>query len=100
LDDIVDEDANVQDTMVQENAILQDNGVEENLILSDVEGYVDNASPYNGGDQEMVQENQYISGMEEDEGPEDGFSKLIANLGKGEVLEEKIFQCVQEHLNH
>jgi hypothetical protein len=47
----------------------------------------------------MVQEKQYISGMEEDEGPEDGFSELIADLGKGEVLEEKIFQFIQEHLN-
>jgi hypothetical protein len=37
-----------------------------------------------------VQENQYISGMKEDEGPRDGNSELIADLGKGEVLGEKM----------
>jgi hypothetical protein len=49
LEDMVDEDANVQD-----NAILQDDGVKKIAILSDVEGYVDNAAPRDGGDQEMA----------------------------------------------
>jgi hypothetical protein len=40
LEDMVDEDANVQD-----NAILQDEGVEKIAILSDEEGDVDNAAP-------------------------------------------------------
>jgi hypothetical protein len=64
LEDMVDDDANVQD-----NAILQDDGVEEIAILPNAEGDVDNVAPLDGGDQRMVQENQYISGMEEDEGP-------------------------------
>jgi hypothetical protein len=38
LKDMVDDDENVQD----------------NAILSDVEGGVDNAAPWDGGDQEMV----------------------------------------------
>jgi hypothetical protein len=45
LEDMVDEDANVQD-----NAILQDEGVEKIAILSDEEGDVDNAAPRDGGD--------------------------------------------------
>jgi hypothetical protein len=61
---------------------------------------VDNAAPRDGGDQEMVQENQYISGMEEDEGlGDDGISELIADLGKGQVLSEKMYEFVKEHLN-
>jgi hypothetical protein len=55
LEDMVDDDENVQD----------------NTILPDAEGDVDNAAPRDGGYQETVQENQYISGMEEDEGPGD-----------------------------
>jgi hypothetical protein len=48
----------------------------------------------------MVQENQYISGMEEDEGlGDDGISELIADLGKGQVLSEKMYEFVKEHLN-
>jgi hypothetical protein len=54
LVDMVDDDANIQD----------------NTILSDARVDVDNAAPRDGGDQEMVQENQYISGMEEDEAQE------------------------------
>jgi hypothetical protein len=81
---MVDDDANVQD----------------NAILPDVKGDVDNAAPRDGGDQEMVQENQYISGMDEDEGPgDDGMSELIADLGKGQVLGEKMYEFVKEHLN-
>ena len=84
LEDMVDDDANVQDY----------------AILPDAEGDVDNAAPRDGGDQEMVQENQYISGMEEDEGPgDDGMSELIADLGKGQVLGEKMYEFVKEHLN-
>jgi hypothetical protein len=49
LEDMVDEDANVQD-----NAILHDDGVEEIAILLDAEGDVDNAAPRDGGDQKMV----------------------------------------------
>jgi hypothetical protein len=90
LEDMVDDDANVQDNVVQENAILQDDGVKEIAILPDVEGDVDNAASEDGGGQETVQENQYISGMKEDEGPRDGNSELIADLGKGEVLGEKM----------
>jgi hypothetical protein len=38
--------------------------------------------------------------MEEDEGPgDDGVSELIADLGKGEVLGEKMYECVKEHMN-
>jgi hypothetical protein len=45
---------------------------------------VDNAALRDGGDQETVQENQYISGMEQDEGSrDDGMSELIADMGKG-----------------
>jgi hypothetical protein len=55
LEDMVDDDANVQD----------------NTILPDAEGDVDNAAPQDGGDQETVQKKQYISGMKEDEGPRD-----------------------------
>jgi hypothetical protein len=54
---------------------------------------VDNTTPQDGGDQETIPENQYISGMEEDEGPRDNeISELIADLGKGEVLSEKIYE--------
>jgi hypothetical protein len=67
LEDMVDDDANVHD----------------NAILPDVEGDVDNAAPWDAGDQETVQENQHISGMEEDKGPkDDGMSELTAQLGK------------------
>jgi hypothetical protein len=39
--------------------------------------------------------------MEEDEGPGDnGISELIADLVKGEVLSEKMYEFVKEHLNH
>jgi hypothetical protein len=38
--------------------------------------------------------------MEEDEGREDdGMSELIADLGKGQVLSEKMYEFVKEHLN-
>jgi hypothetical protein len=38
--------------------------------------------------------------MEEDEGPgDDGISKLIADLGKGEVASEKIYEFIKKHLN-
>ena len=53
-----------------------------------------NAAPRDGGDQETVQENQDISGMEEDEGSEDGISELIADLCKGEVLGENMYAFV------
>jgi hypothetical protein len=77
-----------------------DENVQDNTILLDAEGDVDNASPRDGGDQETVHENQYISGMEEDEGPgDDGMSELIADLGKGQVLGEKMYEFVKEHLN-
>jgi hypothetical protein len=39
--------------------------------------------------------------MDEDEGPgDDGMSELIADLGKGQVLGEKMYEFVKEHLNH
>jgi hypothetical protein len=61
---------------------------------------VDNAGTQDGGDQETVPENQYISGMEEDEGSgDDGMSEFIADLGKGQVLGEKMYELVKEHLN-
>ena len=34
-----------------------------------------------------------------DEGPEDGISELIADMCKGEVLEDNMFEFVKEHLN-
>jgi hypothetical protein len=38
--------------------------------------------------------------MEEDEGlGDDGISELIADLGKGEVLGEKMYEFVKKHLN-
>jgi hypothetical protein len=38
--------------------------------------------------------------MEEDEGPgDDGMSELIAYLGKGQELDEKMYEFVKEHLN-
>jgi hypothetical protein len=81
LDDMVDDDANVQ----------------YNAILSHAKGDVDNANPWDNGDQETVQENQYISGMEEDEGPGDnGISELIVDMGKGHVLARK---CVNLERN-
>jgi hypothetical protein len=40
-----------------------------------------------------------MSGMEEDEGPRDEISELIADLGMGEVLNEKMYEFVKEHLN-
>jgi hypothetical protein len=66
LEDMADEDANVHDNGVQENAILQDDGVEEIAILPDVGG-VDNTNARDSGGQEMVQENQYILGMEDED---------------------------------
>jgi hypothetical protein len=67
LEDMVDDDENVHD----------------NAILPDAEGDVDNAAPQDGGDHKTVQENQYISGMEEDGGPkDDGMSELITHWGK------------------
>jgi hypothetical protein len=73
-----------------EDMIDNDENVQDNAILPDAEGDVDNVAPRNGGDQETIQENQYISGMEEDEGPrDDGMSELITDLGKGQVLGEK-----------
>jgi hypothetical protein len=85
LEDMVDDDANVQD----------------NTILPDAEGDVDNSAPQDGGDQETIQENQYISSMDEDEGPgDDGIYELITDFGKGQVLSEKMYEFVKEHLNH
>jgi hypothetical protein len=38
--------------------------------------------------------------MDEDEGPgDDGMFELIADLGKGQVLGEKMYEFVKEHLN-
>jgi hypothetical protein len=83
-----------------EGMVVDVEHVQGNAILPDVEGDVDNAAPRDGGDQETVQENQYISCME-DEGPgDDGTSEFIADLGKGQVLHEKMYEFVKEHLNH
>jgi hypothetical protein len=85
LEDMVDDDANVHD----------------NAIPPDAQWDVDNATLWDGGDRETVQENQYVSGMEDDEGPrDDGMSELISDLGKGQVLCQKMYQFVKEHLNH
>jgi hypothetical protein len=36
--------------------------------------------------------------MEEDEGPGDyGISGLIADLGNGQVLGNKVYECAKEH---
>jgi hypothetical protein len=37
--------------------------------------------------------------MGEDEGHEDGISELITDLNKGEVLGEKMYEFIKEHLN-
>jgi hypothetical protein len=38
--------------------------------------------------------------MEEDEGPgDDGISELIADLGNGQVLGDKMYEFAKEHLN-
>jgi hypothetical protein len=37
--------------------------------------------------------------MEDDEGPvDDGMSELIADLGKGQVLDEKMYEFLTKHL--
>jgi hypothetical protein len=40
-----------------------------------------------------------MSGLEEDEGSKDGMSKLIADMCKGEVLGENLFEFVKEYLD-